>query len=362
MTITVKKSRIVYIAAIIIAAAAMLVFSDKSAVLAADAMNTCAKVVVPSLFPYMVISSLVISSGAADYLGILARPVTKLLRLPRCCGTAFVLGALCGFPIGAMSAVNLYDRGQITKSQCERLIAVSNNTGPAFVIGVVGTAFWNSRDFGIMLYAVQLLAAVIAALILFSGKSCDNTDKDGEVSAVHSQSSRSVADEITGAITSSTHSILAVCGYVVFFSVAVGLVKDGLDAVGAHESISLIISSFAEFTAGSRYAASFGGAVGMATAGFAIGWSGLSVFFQSSAFTLKSGLSLAPAVKCKLLQGGICSAICAVFGEKLIPFPSDSPVIKLYSNPNPTVTAAVFIVILIVNATAMINKISKESI
>ena len=320
-----KKSRIVYIAVIIAVSIAMLLLSDKSAVIAADAMHTCAKVVVPSLFPYMVISSLIISSGAADYLGILARPVTKILRLPRCCGTAFVLGALCGFPIGALSAVSLYDGGNITKSQCERLIAVSNNTGPAFIIGVVGAAFWKSRAFGVMLYTAQIISAVISTVIIFWGRN-DNNDTKCPIQTIPPQRKRSIADDITRAITSSAQNILAVCGYVVFFSVVVGLASDALDAVGAPKSMGLIISSFTEFTAGSRYAASFGGTIGMAAAGFAIGWSGLSVFFQSSVFTSKSGLSLVPAVKCKLLQGCICSGICAAFGQKLISLPGGAQI------------------------------------
>jgi hypothetical protein len=303
----------------------------------------------------------VIRSGAGDRIGVLARPVTKLLGLPACCGASFVLGALCGFPIGAVSAVKLYECGSITKAQCERLIAVSNNTGPAFVIGVVGAAFWNSRAFGVMLYAAQIISAVIAASIVFfvSGK---DDKQEVCIASAQPQVRRSVADDITDAVTSSSHNILSVCGYVVFFSVAVGLVSSGLDAVGYHEGIGLIISSIAEFTVGSRYAASVGGVVGMAAAGFTIGWSGLSVLFQSSVFTSRCGISLSTAVRCKLLQGLICSAVCAVLGKSLISFAGGEVAAGAYFSAEPTVTAAIFTVLIVINIIGTVNKIFKESI
>ena len=96
-SITVK---LLLLSGITSAAAVILVFPSAAAGGIADGMQYSAEMLIPSLFPFMVISSFLIRSGASDILGKLLAPVTKsLFRLPEESAAAIVMSFVGGFPV-----------------------------------------------------------------------------------------------------------------------------------------------------------------------------------------------------------------------------------------------------------------------
>ena len=62
----------------------------------AQSVLYCLASLVPSLFPFMVLASFGVRSGAGEVLGKLLGPVTRrLFRLPRACGATVLLSFLC---------------------------------------------------------------------------------------------------------------------------------------------------------------------------------------------------------------------------------------------------------------------------
>ena len=78
-----------------------------------------------------------------------------------------------------------------------------------------------------------------------------------------------------------------------------------------------VISVLSEFTAGVEAAAACGGRWGLFLTGFAVGFSGFSVFAQSMTFTAPCGLRLRRAVLSKSIQGLLCGAAAAGVGYRL---------------------------------------------
>ena len=110
-----------------------------------EALNLCINVIIPTLFPFFVFSSLAISLGLADILGKIFGGIMKpIFNVNGSCSTAFILGLISGFPVGAKTAISLYQNGQCSKTEAERILSFSNNAGPAFVLGTVGIGIWNS--------------------------------------------------------------------------------------------------------------------------------------------------------------------------------------------------------------------------
>ena len=103
-----------------------------------DGLKLCGNVIVPSLFPFFVLSSLVVELGMSRYLGRLFQPVmAPLFRVNGACASALALGFVGGYPVGARTAISLYQSGQCSKTEAERLLAFCNNSGPAFIFGVL---------------------------------------------------------------------------------------------------------------------------------------------------------------------------------------------------------------------------------
>ena len=117
---------------------ALLLYPQASMEAARTGLQLCGNVIVPSLFPFFVLSSLVVELGLAGHLGRLLEGVMRpLFRVNGACASAFALGFIGGYPVGAKTAISLYQNGMCTKTEAERLLAFCNNSGPAFILGVV---------------------------------------------------------------------------------------------------------------------------------------------------------------------------------------------------------------------------------
>ena len=274
-----------------------------------SALSLCARSVIPSLFPFMVLSELTLSSGAARTLGKLFSPVAK--RLFGVSGegvTPILLGAFCGFPIGARCAVSLFDRGRISKDECERLLAISSVPSSAFLIGAVGISLCGSRAFGRLLWCSALLSALLLGVAqnLISKRKAQKE----RASAPEKERARLTASTLSDAISSSAEAMLRVCGFVVFFTAFVGVLCSFFDAISLPAYLRAAICSAFEMTGGVSSAAALDDKIKSATlAAAAVGWSGISVHLQISSICRGRDLSLRPYILSKLASGVLTAAL-----------------------------------------------------
>ena len=281
--------------------------SDIAEKAAMHAMKTCASVIIPSLFPFMVISSMLVRSGTANSIGRwLAQPVRYLFRLPGCTGGALILGALCGFPVGAKIACELYENGFLTKNECERLIAIANNTGPSFVIEVVGAHFWHSRGMGIAIYVSQLLSAALIGWL------ASRREQARKVNVPSITARSGFLQCLASSITQSARSVLSICGFIAFFAVITSVLRQLLHDWNM-DSLSGAVAAVIEFSTGASTAAEIGGAGGAFLTGLAVGWSGISVFAQCTLFTAPYNISLRTAAISKAVQGILTGLAAAAY-------------------------------------------------
>ncbi len=283
----------------------------------------CARTVIPSLFPFMVLSELLISGGADRLLPRwLARPMERLLFLPRegCC--AILLGWICGFPVGARCVCMAYDRGSLSKEQAERALCISNSPSSAFLINAVGISLWDSRRFGLTLYATVLGVSLLYGILLGQQSKKRHWEHDDPNTALSPLTANplSGAALFTQSVRSATGSILLVCAYILFFSAFVGTLGVILGRFGVSVPLRSGIFAFFEISGGMSAAAELENAfLAACLSAFAAGWSGLSVHFQVLSVSEGRGLSFGQYFRSKLLQGLLCALI---FGILLILFPS----------------------------------------
>ncbi len=286
----------------------LFLYSEDAEEAVRQSLGVCARVLIPSLFPFMVISALYVRFGIAD---TLCRPFSaffrRFFRLPGCAASAFFLGAVCGFPVGAKTACELYQRGELRKEQTERLIAAANNTGPSFIVEVIGAYYWNSRGFGLFLYSVQLVSALLLCRALAWRKPVPPASRIEYRCAVTSP-----GECVAQAVSSSASAVLGICGFVSFFSAILTMFRVVLARLGTVQAVPFL-AALLEFSGGSAAAASTGGYIGAFPGGFSVGWAGLSVFAQCCMFTEPLGLSLRIAAYSKAVQGVICGAAAVLW-------------------------------------------------
>ncbi|MBQ2734259.1 MAG: hypothetical protein IJF33_00350 [Clostridia bacterium] len=268
----------------------------------------CAKTVIPSLFPFMVISDLIVRGGIGDLLlRRSCKPLRRLLGLSEAGCVAMLLGMLCGFPVGAKCTVLSYERGTLTREEAERLLCFSNNPSSAFLISAVGVSLWNSKPFGTALYATVLFASFLTALLTHLLQKKKHMQAPYAPFPTASASTLKGAKLFTESISSATGSMLLVCSYVVFFSALLGTLNIVLSTLGANTKISAVLFCLFELSGGvSQASALQNTTLAALLTAFAVGWSGLSVHCQILSVCDGKGLSLRPYFAAKLLQGALC--------------------------------------------------------
>ncbi len=93
---------------------------------------------IPSLFPFMVLSGFLLRSGLSLQISALFNPILgKIFRLSSNCIYAIIMGFLCGFPMGANVVADSLRLNKITKREAELLLAFCNNIGPVYFISFV---------------------------------------------------------------------------------------------------------------------------------------------------------------------------------------------------------------------------------
>ena len=111
---------------------ALLLLPEVSAQAARDAMLLCAQTLIPSLFPFFVLSSLLIACGASELLSALLSPLMRpLFGLSGTGAAALALGLCGGYPVGARTAAELVENGALSQEEGERLLAFcTSSTSP----------------------------------------------------------------------------------------------------------------------------------------------------------------------------------------------------------------------------------------
>ena len=101
-------------------------------------LTTWYKNMIPSLFPFMVLSGFLLRSGLSGQMTQILYPVLgRLFRLSPNCIYVIVMGFICGFPMGANVIADSLNLGKITRKEAELLLAFCNNIGPMYVVSFV---------------------------------------------------------------------------------------------------------------------------------------------------------------------------------------------------------------------------------
>ena len=135
---------------------------------ASEGIALCLRTVIPSLFPFLFLCSLITASLWGEKIPWLRR-ISKRLGIPKG-GESLLLSAfLGGYPAGAQMIGTLFQEGKLNRQEAQRLLPLCNNAGPAFLFGMVSMQF-PAMDTVAALWMVQLLSVFFSgAFILYFG-------------------------------------------------------------------------------------------------------------------------------------------------------------------------------------------------
>ncbi|WP_211746562.1 sporulation integral membrane protein YlbJ [Paenibacillus sp. Marseille-Q4541] len=271
------------------------------------------EVLFPSLFPFFVISELLLGLGIVHFMGTLLHPFMRpVFRIPGTGGFVAAISYASGYPVGAKLTAKLWEQKQITREEGERLVAFTTTSDPIFLIGAVSVGFFQLPAVaGILAIAHYGAGLIVGLMMRFHGK---KKHQDTETEVLHTEGNRlknaffamhrareedgrSLGQLVQQAISSSLQLMIVVGGLVVFFSVILELFTQAGFMTGMYTSLEQVLHFFGlpkelsqslvgglfEVTLGARYAGTLEGVPLMykvAAAACILSWGGLSVHAQ----------------------------------------------------------------------------------
>lgn len=250
----------------------MLVCSKQCAQGALKGLQFCGEVLIPSLFPFMVLSAFTVKSGICTFLEKPLRPVTKILfGLPGNCGITLFLSLVGGFPVGARGICALYKEKLINERQAEKMAYIAVCSGPGFLITFVGVSLYQSLQTGILLFFSSVLAVVFLGIL----NNLLQRDKKQDVPLPSAcTKSRPLSAAITEGAADGSKAVIDMCAMVILFSAVISIADAYLEN---YPAVCRWFQIFMEVTGACKELAQH---ADLSLVAFAVGFGGLCVHFQ----------------------------------------------------------------------------------
>lgn len=226
---------IVKIAMILLFCTLLTIFPKGASEGAKKGLEYCLELLVPSLFPFMVLSSYIVRSGVSSILGEMFSPIMRFLfRLDGSTAPTVIMSFIGGFPVGARGIAGMYETKQISLNQARRMSLFCVGAGPAFLITAVGTVLLGNTKLGIILLVSQLISGLILGIIsrfFYPEKSIKEKNKPKDTI--------SQQNAFIKACTDGSKGIISLSALVILFQTFIGIIEQS----GAERFIEKIFSS-----------------------------------------------------------------------------------------------------------------------
>ena len=299
--------------------AAMLIFPQAVFSGAEEGLLLWFQIIFPTLFPFLVVTSLLLSSGGLNLITRLFGGLfRRIFRVTQNGAFAVLAGFLCGYPMGAKVTADLLRAEKISDREARYLISFCNNTSPVFIINfIVWKTFGDERlmlPTLLILIGSPVLMSFIFRRIYLKGRHPFPEPS----AALKEKKTRFDFSVLDSCMMNSFEAIVKVGGYIILFSVLLSLLEElsgqhsilmaAAPALEVTNGILLLSSSVSD--PGLRYAA----VLGLTSFG------GLCSAAQTQCMLEGTGLSVIPYIIQKLTTAAAASLLSFIYLALFSPF------------------------------------------
>ena len=194
-------------------------------------INSCLTIIIPSLFGFLVLSSIIIKSNLYTFL---SRPFDLISRyafkIPTEYFSVFLISLFAGYPVGAKLINELIEQKEITNNEASTMLCYCYSSSPTFVLGLVGVQLFSSIEIGIYIYLSLIITNILVAIIIGLRKKVPQKIIKKEKLTFSTQI-------FISSVENGAKSIFVVCIMIVFFSIIVQI----LDNTGILAILSFVL-------------------------------------------------------------------------------------------------------------------------
>ena len=185
------------------------------------ALSIWVKNLIPTLFPFFIISDILINYNFTEYIPQIFRKMCQFLfKITDNMITILMLSVVSGFPSNARNTRILYDKGEITVDEANHILIFSHFANPLFILTTVSVFFLGNKNVGWILLVSHYLSNFILG-IMFRNY-FDHTDKN----RVNTFNKVNFGSVLVLAIRKAIDTVMLICGIVAIFMLLSAIINN----------------------------------------------------------------------------------------------------------------------------------------
>lgn len=306
----------------------LTIYPKESINAAAEGINLWIFTVMPSLFPFFIISDLLISLKVPENIARLFTPVAKFLFNTSGYGAyVFIMSIFSGYPTGAKITSELIKDNKITPIEGQKILTFSSTSGPLFIIGAIGAGMLKNIAAGYIIFISHIMGAIINGMILKYFSISKNHFNEAANNTLLINDKKTTDNIMSNAIGNSLYTSGFIGAYIILFSVIIAL----LDKITFFSATSkffsmlmpsniswlpgVLIKASLEISNGCKIISSLPNAyeLRLILLCFIISFSGFSIIGQVASIISRTGINLKIYIFTKISHGVISCLLCYIF-------------------------------------------------
>ncbi len=183
-----------------------------------DAIYICLESIIPSLYFFMIISSLLIKSGVGDIFQKHLSPITKrIFGFDGRILAVFLFSQFGGYPVGIRLLSDLYNEKTITQNQARIFSYFCYSSGPAFILGIV----FDKSQFAPILISNITANLLLAIVLCKANVRSIKSDKWAKNTTIKSNGA-----DIVACTQSSAKSLFCVCSMILLMRALICIARN----------------------------------------------------------------------------------------------------------------------------------------
>lgn len=279
--------------------------NTKEAVLYAE--NIWLNNLIPSIFPSLIIVSLLIKYNIVNKINNLFKfVICKIYNIQEEGSFVVVLSMLTGFPTGSKYIKDLLDNGQISTDDANHLITFTSYSNPIFVVTFIGEILLSNKRIGIMIYFIHVISGLIIGLFYKKDK---RTYKEKSTNKI--VNCETFINNLINVIKESFNILLNMLGIIVFFFIIISII----DILLPNTLMTKIIEALLEITIGitNISKSNINLRLKAALIGMILSFNGLCVHFQTKSIIEGSGIKYKNYLIARVLHSILCFVLLYFF-------------------------------------------------
>lgn len=199
----------------------LLVHPEEALLSAKDGMSLWLNVMIPTLLPFLILTGILLKTGNIPQLLEPLAPFWKhFFGISPAGAYVLILGFLCGYPMGAKLAHDLYINHQISQREGEYLLTFSCNASPAFIFSYLSQKILEGKipphSLLLILLSADFVCMLFFRFLVYHGNTVSSVKPEYRKKETYQQDSTGVILDVS--IMSGFETITRLGGYILIFS------------------------------------------------------------------------------------------------------------------------------------------------